>query len=180
MQKVHHATIGLCESTAAAGGGPTAGGGAGNYFPCQSQTRWGEKMRKRGGGQRNVRTSSRVFSAITLCMPIPTPSITANRIAHPIAEFLAALKPPRIANEPPVRNPAPTERHPLALCPSRTPARFLLGRKHILAFQGSSFFRNPLTAQSNVEKRPPQTPKFPPNTGARALMAVRAPILRSP
>lgn len=38
----------------------------------------------------------------------------------------------------------------------------------------------PLTAQSNVENNPPQTPKFPPSTGALALIAVRAPILRSP
>lgn len=45
---------------------------------------------------------------------------------------------------------------------------------------GSSFLRIPLTAQSYVEKRPPHTPKFPPNTGALALMAVTAPILRSP
>lgn len=38
----------------------------------------------------------------------------------------------------------------------------------------------PLTAQSNVENRPPQTPKLPPRTGARALIAVIAPIRRSP
>lgn len=35
-------------------------------------------------------------------------------------------------------------------------------------------YRMPLTAQSNVENMPPQTPKLPPRTGARALMAVRA------
>ena len=106
--KARHATIGLCESTAA-GGGPTAGGGAGTYSSRQQQIHVGE-----GGGKlkmKNIRTSSRVFSAITLCIPIPTPSITANKIAHPIAEFLAALNPPRIANEPPVRNPAPTRTH---------------------------------------------------------------------
>ena len=68
----------------------------------------------------------------------------------------------------------------------------------MIAFQGSSFFRilfdlliqalhqmsvgnpYPLTAQSYVEKRPPQTPKLPPSTGALAFMAVIAPILRSP
>ena len=38
----------------------------------------------------------------------------------------------------------------------------------------------PFTAQSNVENSPPQTPKFPPRTGARALMAVIAPMRRSP
>ena len=31
-----------------------------------------------------------------------------------------------------------------------------------------------MTAQSNVEKRPPQTPKLPPITGALALIAVIA------
>ena len=71
-------------------------------------TFWGEGGRGREIEDEKIRTSSRVFSAMTLCIPIPTPSITANRIAHPIAEFLAALKPPRIAKEPPVRNPAPT------------------------------------------------------------------------
>ena len=84
-----------------------------NLFFVSAQTSWGRR------GRRSIRTSSRVFSAITLCIPIPTPSITAKRIAHPIAEFLAALNPPRIANEPPVRNPAPTGT-PLALSPSFT------------------------------------------------------------
>jgi hypothetical protein len=53
-------------------------------------------------------TSSLVFSAIILWNPIPTPSITASKTAHPIAEFLAALKPPLIASAPPVKNPAMT------------------------------------------------------------------------
>ena len=109
--KHHQATMGLCESIAA-GGGPTAGGGAGTCSSCQHK-HVGQK------GRPDIRTSSRVFSAIILCIPIPTPSITANRMAHPIAEFLAALKPPRIANEPPVRNPAPTKT-PSALNPSFT------------------------------------------------------------
>ena len=77
-------------------------------------------------------------------------------MAHPIAEFLAAFKPPRTASAPPVKKPA------------------------MMALYGSSFFRIPLTAQSNVENRPPHTPKLPPRTGARALMAVTAPIRRSP
>lgn len=80
-----------------------------------------------------------------------------------MAELRAAANPPRIAREPPVKNPA------------------------VMALYGSSFFLIPLTAQSNVEKRPPQTPKLPleadeycrtlseagktyPRTGARALM----------
>lgn len=49
-----------------------------------------------------------------------------------------------------------------------------------MALYGSSFFRMPFTAQSNVENMPPQTPKFPPSTGARALIAVMAPSLLSP
>lgn len=81
-----------------------------------------------GGGKG---ASNFVFSAIILWKPIPTPSITARSTAHPIAEFRAALTPPRTASEPPVKNPA------------------------IIALYGSSFPRTPLTAQSNVEKRPP-------------------------
>ena len=50
----------------------------------------------------------------------------------------------------------------------------------MIAFHGSSFCLYPLTAQSNVEKSPPQTPKFPPRTGARALIAEREPRRRSP
>lgn len=50
----------------------------------------------------------------------------------------------------------------------------------MMAFHGSSFFRIPLTAQSYVLNSPPQTPKLPPRTGARALMAVMAPMRRSP
>lgn len=56
-----------------------------------------------------VLTSNLVFSAIILWNPIPTPSITASRHAQPIAEFLAALKPPRTANAPPVKKPAMTK-----------------------------------------------------------------------
>lgn len=100
-----------------------------------------------GGGGGN---SSRVFSAIIRWKAMPTPSITANRIAHPIAPFRMARGPPRTASAPPVKPPA------------------------MMAFQGSSFLRTPLTAQSKEEKRPPQTPKLPPRTGARALMAVMA------
>ena len=41
-------------------------------------------------------------------MPMPTPSMTASRQAHPIAEFLADLKPPLMAKAPPVKKPAIT------------------------------------------------------------------------
>lgn len=98
-----------------------------------------------GGG-----ISSLVFSAIILWKPIPTPSMTASRTAQPIAPLRMALGPPRTASAPPVKNPA------------------------MMAFQGSSFLRIPLTAQSNVLNMPPQTPKLPPSTGARALIAVMA------
>jgi hypothetical protein len=54
------------------------------------------------------RTSNRVWSAMTLWNPIPTPSITARKIAHMMAPFLAAFTPPRIAKEPPVKKPAMT------------------------------------------------------------------------
>jgi hypothetical protein len=47
-----------------------------------------------------------VLSAIILWNPIPTPSMTARKTAHIMAEFLAALTPPRIAREPPVKKPA--------------------------------------------------------------------------
>ena len=44
----------------------------------------------------------------------------------------------------------------------------------------NTFFRTPLTAQSNVLNMPPHIPKLPPNTGALAFIAVIAPIRRSP
>ena len=50
----------------------------------------------------------------------------------------------------------------------------------MMAFHGSSFCRYPFTAQSKVENNPPQTPKFPPKTGARAFMADMEPSSRSP
>lgn len=61
-----------------------------------------------GGACGGSGTSRRVFSAIILWNPIPTPSITARRHAHPIAEFRAAFAPPLIARAPPVKNPAMT------------------------------------------------------------------------
>jgi hypothetical protein len=48
-------------------------------------------VRERKGVGNDLPTSNRVFSAIILWKPIPTPSITASKHAHPIAEFLAAL-----------------------------------------------------------------------------------------
>ena len=53
-------------------------------------------------------------------------------------------------------------------------------KPEIMAFHASSFCRNPFTAQSNVENMPPQTPKLPPVTGARAFIVEREPARRSP
>lgn len=53
-------------------------------------------------------------------------------------------------------------------------------KPEMMAFQASSFCRQPLTAQSNVENMPPQTPKLPPVTGARAFIVEMAPTRRSP
>jgi hypothetical protein len=51
-------------------------------------------------------TSSFVAPANIFWNPIPTPSMTASRMAQLMAPFLAALYPPRIANAPPVKKPA--------------------------------------------------------------------------
>jgi hypothetical protein len=77
--------------------------GAGVVSVCELLADVGEG--NEGGG---ICTSSLVFSAIILWNPIPTPSMTARSMAQPIAEFLAAFAPPRIANAPPVKNPAMT------------------------------------------------------------------------
>ncbi len=95
-------------------------------------------------------TSRRVFSAIILCIPIPAPSITASRIAHPMAEFRAALTPPLTASAPPVRKPAMTVPDN-QLQPEAT---VLMELTNLLALQGSSFRRTPLTAQSKLENKP--------------------------
>ena len=79
------------------------GGGGGSCRAENQQNVGGTKLRGRN-------TSNRVCSAIVLWKPIPTPSITASSRAHTIAPFRAALNPPRMANEPPVRKPAMTVR----------------------------------------------------------------------
>lgn len=81
-------------------------------------------------------TSSFVPPAIIFEKPMPTPSMTASRMAHVMAPLRIALKPPRTASAPPVIKPAP------------------------IAFHGSSFFLSPLMAQSESEKRPPHV--YPP------------------
>ncbi|RUS21917.1 hypothetical protein BC937DRAFT_91036 [Endogone sp. FLAS-F59071] len=89
-------------------------------------------------------------------MAMPTPSINASSVPLTAAEIAAALAPPRKARIPPAAAPA------------------------IMEFHGSSFCLSPFRVQSKVEKRPPQTAKLPPRTGARAFMAVTAPRTRSP
>jgi len=86
----------------------------------------------------------------------PTPSKTPRRIPQAMADPKADLGPLRAAKQPPVKKP------------------------DMMAFQGSSFCRQPLMAQSKVENMPPQTPKLPPVTGARAFMEETAPMKRSP
>ncbi|ANB11292.1 hypothetical protein AWJ20_4096 [Sugiyamaella lignohabitans] len=89
-------------------------------------------------------------------MAIPTPSKTAKTQAQVMAPFLVCFQPPRRASDPPVKKPA------------------------MIALKGSSVLRTPLTAQSKVENKPPQTPKLPPIVGARTLIADKAPARRSP
>ena len=86
-----------------------AGGGGGTCKICQriEISRWPTWM---------PHTSNRVCSAIILWNPMPTPSITARNIAHIIAPFLAALMPPRIAKDPPVKNPAITVEGAISPC----------------------------------------------------------------
>lgn len=46
-----------------------------------------------------------MFSAIILWKPIPTPSMTARRMAQPMAPFRMARAPPRTARDPPCSKP---------------------------------------------------------------------------
>lgn len=73
-----------------------------------------------------------------------------------MAEFLVCLHPPLMAKAPPVKKPA------------------------MMAFHESSLLLMALTEQSKVENNPPQTPKFPPTTGALALIALMDPYHLSP
>jgi hypothetical protein len=121
----------------------------------EAENRMLAQLQHRRGAASSL-TSSFVLPAIIFWNPMPTPSITASSTAQPIAPFRICLGPPRTASAPPVKKPA------------------------MMLFHGSSFFRIPLTAQSNVLKRPPHTPKLPPRTGARILIAVMAPTRLSP
>ena len=85
-----------------------------------------------------------------------TPSKTPSRMPHMTPAPAAVLGPPRMASVEPVKKPA------------------------MIAFHGSSFWRMDLTLQSNDVNSPPQIPKLPPRTGARALMAETEPRKRSP
>jgi hypothetical protein len=105
--------------------------------------------------------------------------MTARSTAQPIALFLIARAPPRTASEPPchivLADCLMVESHEPGRREKRT-----VKKPAMMGFHGSSFLRIPFIVQSYVLKRPPHTPKLPPRTGARAFMAVRAPILRSP
>lgn len=61
----------------------------------------------KGTPKHTVRFCSPLFPA-TRFIPIPTPSITASKHAHPTAPLPAAFTPPRTASAPPVRKPAIT------------------------------------------------------------------------
>ena len=123
-----------------------------------------------GGGASNL-----VFSAIILPNIIPTPSITPINTPQAIALLRIAFAPPRTARAAPVQNPP--------RIPFQGSSFFLPGRQgsgDVIVFDMGCVYLIPFTAQSNVENRPPHTPKLPPRTGARALMAVIAPMRRSP
>jgi len=111
---------------------------------------WGDIDSGKGG------SCGRVPSENTRPSRTPTPSNTPSRIPQATADPNAAFGPLRAAKQPPVIKP------------------------EIMAFHASSFCRYPFTAQSNVENMPPQTPKLPPVTGARAFMVEMEPARRSP
>jgi hypothetical protein len=119
---------------------------------------------------------SLVFSAMFRWNAMPTPSMTARRIAHPMALLRMIFAPPRTEIAPPVMKPLMMAFHESC---------FFLSTRQDSVFwvcykSGVQLYLMPCTAQAKVEKTPPHTPKFPPRTGARALMAVTAPIRRSP
>lgn len=117
----------------------------------------------------------------------PTPSNTLRRIPHATAEPRADLGPPRkrpgasVNNahrlQPPSDRRDGRQRKTCSLRAARQPP---VKKPEIIAFHISSFCRTPFTAQSKVENMPPQTPKLPPVTGARALITESAPTKRSP
>jgi hypothetical protein len=121
---------------------------------------------------------------------MPTPSITARRTAQPIALFRIERKPPRTASEPPcvLLDTLDTfmdrrDTYCKEACNDRVPRVFFSSNSRLVNdhfLQLFSLSTHPFSAQSYVENNPPQTPKFPPNTGALAFIAVRAPILLSP
>src|SRR4051812_23776683 len=85
---------------------------------------------------------------------IPAPSISAKSTPPMMACRQLAPNPPRAAKSPPVAAPL------------------------IIEFHGSSLFLAYINAQSNVEKRPPQTAKLPAVIGARSLREESAPERR--
>lgn len=80
------------------------------------------------------------MSAIIFVRKMFRPSIMASSTPPTAADRLAARQPPRAASTPPVAAP------------------------EMMEFQGSSFFLIATSVQSNEEKSPPQTAKFPADT----------------
>ena len=81
-----------------------------------------------------------MVSAIIFVRKMFRPSIMASSTPPTAADRLAARQPPRAASTPPVAAP------------------------EMMEFQGSSFFLIATSVQSNEEKSPPQTAKFPADT----------------
>ena len=77
------------------------------------------------------------MSAIIFVRKMFRPSIMASSTPPTAADRLAARQPPRAASTPPVAAP------------------------EMMEFQGSSFCLSATSVQSNDEKSPPQTAKFP-------------------
>lgn len=117
----------------------------------------------------------RWFSLNTRERSTPTPSNTPRRIPQAIAEPSADLGPP--AREKDGYRKFRLSSGDYSLLAARQPP---VMNPEMIAFHASSFCRQPLTAQSNVENIPPHIPKLPPVTGARAFMEEIAPTKRSP
>lgn len=118
----------------------------------------------------------RLPSLKTRLRSTPTPSKTPRRIPHATADPNAALGPPAQLKKD-INDSSSEDRGKALLRAAKHPP---VMNPEIIAFHASSFCRYPFTAQSNVENIPPHTPKFPPVTGARALITEMAPTSLSP
>jgi len=105
----------------------------------------------------------------------PTPSNTPSNIPQATADPKAAFGPPKI-----LKKRVKCQIRGAGWDSLRAAKQPPVMKPEMMAFHASSFCRNPFTAQSNVENMPPQTPKLPPVTGARAFIVEREPARRSP